>query len=200
MSNLIPTIVLENGERYEIKRSRFVLCEIEKMREQTTVSEEDTKEYALLQEKYGRLEKFALRVAELEDDYLTDFADEKLSLYEKAKEQYTKMLAEAAEYELATKGVAARIHKDTINKIEQLIITLLCIDENGNKVMEREDATEVWCSFVDKVGHQVAQEWLIGAFNYLQGNEEEETDPFVMARRSKAEQKANMRRGIVKAK
>lgn len=201
MRDIIPIIELENGERYEIRRSRFALCEIDRMRENSSLSGDESRNFALLQEKYNRLEKFAKRVAELEDEYLADFDEEKRVVYERAKEQYEKMLAEVTAFEVSTDGVANKAQKETIDKMEQLVVSILCVDDKGNAVRSRSEAEDIWCRFVDKIGRESAREWLYYAFEYISGNGEvEEADPFVKARREKAEQKAQMRKGIVKAK
>jgi hypothetical protein len=201
MREIIPVIELEKGERYEIRRSRYALCEIDRLREVSALTDDDSRNFALLQEKYNRLEKFALRVAELEEEYLVDFDEEKRVIYERAKEQYEKMLAEVTAFEVATNGVANKAQKDTVDKMESLVISILCFDDQGATVRTREEAEDIWCRFVDKIGRENAREWLYYAFEYISGSSEvEETDPFVKSRREKAEQKAQMRKGIVKAK
>lgn len=202
MSNkIIPTIELENGERYEIKRTRYILVEIDKMRENTALTDEENKNYALLQDKYARLEKLATRVKELEDDYYKDFDEEKGAIYDKAKERYNALFEETAQFEVTTNGISEKVRRETINKVERLIIQSLTMDYQGETIRTYAEAEEIWCTYVDEIGQVSAQEWLLFAFNYLSGNDEDNEDnPFVTAAKQKAAKKLNMRKGIEKVR
>ena len=201
MSRIIPTIELENGSKYEIKRNRYILAEMDKMREESDISPEDNQNYAILQDKYASLKKLAERVKELEDKYFESFSDEAQSIYERAKAHYDKVYADTVAFEASTKGVANKIQRETINKVEELVIRALQLNENGDEIRARAEATEIWCTFVDEVGHETAKEWLLYAFNYLSGNDgANDNDPFIKEQKAKAEQKANMRKGILKAR
>ena len=201
MEKFVPTIELENGERYEIHRSRYIIKEIERVQKNSSLTDEDSKNYAILQDKYERLRKLAERVKELEDEYYEEFDSEVGEKLEKAKIFYDKLFAETAEFEIATNGVANKANRETINKIEGIVITALTFGANGAEIRPRDKAEEIWCAFVDERGHEAAQEWLIYAYNYLSGSDGgNDTDPFVKQARAKQEQKASMRRGISKAK
>ena len=201
MEKFVPTIELENGERYEIHRSRYIIKEIERVQKNSSLTDEDSKNYAILQDKYERLRKLAERVKELEDEYYEEFDSEVGETLERAKVAYEKLFAETAEFEIATKGVANKANRETINKIEQIVITALTFGANGAEIRDRKSAEEIWCTFVDERGHEATQEWLIYAYNYLSGSDGgNDTDPFVKQARAKQEQKASMRRGISKAK
>lgn len=201
MSKLIPTITLENGNRYEIKRNRYILCEIDELSKNSVLTEEENKNYAILQDKYSALERLAKRVKELEDKYFETFEEKDGEVYERAKTLYNKVFAETAEFEAMTNGVVNKAMRATINRTEQLVIKALTLDENGDTIRTNEEATDIWCTFVDEIGHQTAQEWLLYAFNYLSGNDgDNDSDPFVENQKAKAQRKANMRKGIAKAK
>ena len=107
-----------NGKEYTIKRNRYLKAKFDEMVDKnSTMSNEEQKSYALLEEKYARLEKLALRVKELEDAYYEDFDDEAGALYEKAKAQYEKLLNETVDFELQQNGIAGKIKKATIKNI-----------------------------------------------------------------------------------
>ena len=201
MSKMIPTIKFENGEKYEIKRNRHILVEIDKLREDKVLTDEENSNYVLLQDKYARLEKLAKRVKELEDKYYESFDDKDAEVYERAKAHYDVILRETTEFEITTKGVNEKIQRATLNKVEMLIINALTLDENGNTIRPHDEAEAIWCSYVDEVGHETAKEWLLYAFNYLSGNDgANDDDPFIAEQRAKAERKANMRKGIAKVR
>lgn len=201
MSKIIPTIELENGKTYEIKRNRHILVQIDNMRHDSKISDTENQNYTLLQEKYLRLEKLAKRVQELEDEYYKDFDDRAGALYEKARIQYEKVLRETTEFEISTDGVVNKIRRELINSVEQLIINALTINDKGETIRSNAEANEIWCTYVDQIGHQAAQEWLLYAFNYLSGNDgDNDSNPFVMAQKDKALQKTKLKQGIAKVK
>jgi hypothetical protein len=201
MNKNIPTIKFENGEKYEIKRNRHILIEIEKMRGDNVLTDEESQNYVILQDKYSRLEKLAKRVKDLEDKYYETFGEDDGEIYERAKAHYDLMLRETTEFEISTKGVADKIQRATINKVEALVINALTMNELGETIRTRDEADSIWCSYVDEVGHETAKEWLLYAFNYLSGNDgANDSDPFIAEQKAKAERKANMRKGIATVK
>lgn len=188
-----------NGTEYVITRNRYLQAKYEELvEESSTLTKEEQKSYALLEEKYQRLEKLALRVKELEDKYYEYFNEEAGALYEKAKAQYDKLLNETVDFELKQNGIANKVKQSAINNSEQLLIASLQLDNNGNQIRTVEEATEIWCSYVDEVGKSSAVEWLLWFVNYITGNDKVEDDPFVAQAKAKAEQKENMKKGLKK--
>lgn len=197
IKNALPTITLENGNTYVIRRTRHILLDIEEMQGSTSLTEEDNKNFAILQDKYARLEKLSKRVKELEDKYFETFDEADEAIYARAKAQYEMLYAETIEFELKTDGVANKVQKETLNKIELVIIQALCYDNLGNTIRDYGEAEKIWCEFVDFVGKEYATEWLLYTFNYLTGADEGvDNDPFMTQAKAKAEQKANMKKGI----
>lgn len=196
----VPFFELD-GNKYYFNRNRFLLAEFNRIKEENSVSEEDEGDYVILQDKYSRLEKIARRYKELEDAYFETFSDEARELYERAKEHYEKTLKDVTEYEKETEGLSQRVQKQSVDNMEELIIIALQKDEKGNTIRTPEEANDIWCSYVDLVGKQVATEWLVFAVNYIIGNNgEEEENPFVAQEKAKAERRANMRKGFNKVK
>ena len=201
MRNIIPTLCFENGEKYEIKRNRHILVEIEKMRDDTVLTDEENQNYVVLQDKYSRLKKLADRVKELEDKFYETFDEKDGEIYERAKAHYDVMFRETTDFEISTRGVVEKIQRATINKVEALVINALTMNEKGDTIRTHDEADEIWCSYVDEVGHETAKEWLLYAFNYLSGNDgANDDDPFIAEQKAKAERKANMRKGIAKVR
>jgi hypothetical protein len=84
---------------------------------------------------------------------------------------------------------------------EKLIIKALQIDYNtGDEIRTNEEATNIWQSFVDENGKKLALEFILYTMHYIVGTDEETENPFLTQAKAKAEQKANMKNGIVKAK
>lgn len=188
-----------NGKTYEVKRNRYLQAELEEIKKQNgdnTLSALEEKNYAILQEKYGTLERLAKKVKELEDKFYESFDENAGELYEKAKAYYDRIFAETAEFEVAQNGIAQKAQKSAIDNAEKLLVFALQKNEKGETIRTKEEATEIWCDYVDEVGHQNAIEWLIYFTNYVIGNDTVEEDPFVAQAKAKAEQKANMRNGL----
>ena len=200
MSRMIPTIFVD-GKSYEIRRNRYILCEIDKFRQTAVLTDEEQKSIAILQDKYARLEKLARRLKELEDCYYNDFDDEIGARYEKARALYNELYADAAEYEAKAHPALAKSQKAALDRMEQLVIFALTINStNGETVRTHAEAEDIWCHFVDDIGRENAAEWLTYAFSYLSGQDEENTDAFFVAAREKSKQAMNLRRGIEGAK
>ena len=190
-----------NGKEYIIKRNRYLKAKYDEMiDESNSLTNDEQKSYALLEEKYGRLDKLARRVKELEDAYYESFDEEAGALYEKAKEHYDKLLNETIDFELQQNGIANKVKKSTLDNAEKLLICALQIDENGKEIRTKEEAQNIWCDYVDEVGQNSAIEWLLCFVNYITGNDKVEDDPFVSQAKAKAEQKANMKKGLNKVK
>lgn len=200
MAKAIPTILVD-GKVYEIKRNRYILCEIEKQQGISVLTEEEQAQIAILEDKYSRVRKLALKLKELEDKYFDTFDDADGEKYNKAKSLYDTMFADAVACEAKAQEAMKKSQKSAIDKMEQIVIFALTVNYyTGEFERTKEEATEIWCKFVDAIGRETAAEWLTYVFQYLTGADEENDDAFFVAARQKAEQSMNMRRGIEGAK
>lgn len=199
MNNVASFFV--EGKEFIIVRNRYLQAEFDSITKQgNTLTEEEETSYALLQDKYLRLEKLAERVNELEDKYYETFDDADGEIYEKAKAQYDKVYKETVAFELAQNGVAKKVQKVAIDNAEKVVIRALQLDNKGNEIRSNEEAENIWCSYVDEVGKNVATEWLLYFIQYLTGSDNVEESPFVAQAKAKAEQKANMKQGLKRIK
>ena len=198
MSRNVATFTT-NGKKYEIKRNRYLQAELEEIKsnnEESTLSAQEQKNYAILQDKYSTLEKLAKKVKELEDKFYEKFDEKAGELYDRAKSYYDKVFAETAQFEVEQNGISQKVQKEAIDSAERLVIVALQKDEKGATIRSEEEATNIWCSYVDEAGQQTAIEWLMYFVNYVVGNDSVESDPFVAQAKAKAEQRANMRKGL----
>lgn len=199
MNNVASFFV--EGKEFIIVRNRYLQAEFDSITKQgNTLTEEEETSYALLQDKYLRLEKLAERVNELEDKYYETFDDADCEIYEKAKAQYDKVYKETVAFELAQNGIAKKVQKVAIDNAEKVVIRALQLDNKGNEIRSKEEAENIWCTYVDEVGKNVATEWLLYFIQYLTGNDNVEDSPFVAQAKAKAEQKANMKQGLKRIK
>lgn len=190
-----------NGNTYEIKRTNYLIAEFDKIKnENRTLNAEEEQGLVILQDKYMAIERLAKRVLELENKYYETFDEKDGEIYERAKAHYDKQLEELARLEVTQNGVTLKAQKASIENAKRILIKALQVDRKGNQIRTEQEANEIWDCFVEDNGTESSNEWLVWFINYLTGNDKVEDDPFVSQAKAKAEQKANMRRGISKAK
>lgn len=185
-----------NGERYEVKRTHYVLAEFEKRKEELSLSGDNEKEYVKEQEKSKQLEKLSARKDELYEEYLETFDTEVEEKYQKACVAYDKLLDEISTME----NVSGAYHKKIIDLGEQLIIASLQWNESGKTIRTFKEASEIWNAYVDEVGKTSATEFVAYTTQYLVSRDEEEENPFVVQQRAKAEQTLQRKQGMKKIK
>ena len=91
-------------------------------------------------------------------------------------------------------------NKKFLDFAEKLVIMGLQYDREGNQIRTFEEANDVWSKLVDEYGKYPAVEFVVYTANYIIGADEEIENPFMTQAKAKAEQKANMKKGILKAK
>lgn len=186
-----------NGTRYTIKRNRYLQAEFDEMKKSRKFNDDEELEYVREQELTEQLEKLSKRKDELYDKYLDTFDDEDEAKYNKARMAYDILLVKLSE----TKGVTAQKRRELVEIGEALIIKALQIDENGNTIRTQAEAKDIWDSFREEFGEVTKVEFIVFTINYIIGNDDDDTvNPFIAQAKAKAEQKANMKKGIAKAK
>ena len=75
MNKIIPFFQW-NGQRYEIKRTRYLLAEYDKLGEESQLSNEDKANAIKAQSLIGDIQRYAEKVKELEEKYFQTFDDE----------------------------------------------------------------------------------------------------------------------------
>ena len=190
-----------NGTTYEIKRTNYIVKEFEKIKsENHRMSTEDEQGLAILQDKYSRIGRLAERVLELEKKFFETFAKEDEEIYEKAKAHYEKEYADVVKFEAEQNGIAIKAHEQSLDNAKKLVIKALQVDNKGHNIRTLKEATEIWESYEEEVGLESSNEWLTWFINFISGRDNVEENPFVAQAKAKAEQKANMKKGILKAK
>ena len=196
MSKIIPFFEL-NGQRYEIKRTRYLLAEYDKLGEKSQLSNEDKANAIKAQSLIGDIQKYAEKTKELEEKFFETFDSEDERKYLKAKELYTKALDELTALEVES-GSTAKLQKAGIDLLEKIAIKGLAeqyfnFDENK--------AQMIWEQYADKIGNNATIEWLTGMSECLfRDDEEVEENSFLSQMRAKAEQRAINRKNIKRVK
>ena len=186
-----------NNEVYVIKRNRYLQAEFDLIQKELELSDEEQLAFEKEQDFDERFEKLKNRKDELYAKFLETFDEKDEEIYNKACQAFDKMLEQASEME----SIGAQHRKKMLDKSEKLIIKALQIDYNtGEEIRTNEEATNIWQSFVDENGQKLAIEFILYTMHYIVGTDEETENPFIAQAKAKAEQKANMKKGIVKAK
>lgn len=185
-----------NGTKYEIKRTRYLQAEFDDMKSDINMTDEEQVAYAKEQELEARIEKLRDRKNELYDKYLETFDEKDEALYNKACVAFNALIDEVG----AMESISARQRKNMLDMGEKLIIKSLQIDNKGNRIRTEDEATEIWTSFVEDVGQTTTIQFVVFTINYILGGDEDVENPFVAQAQAKAEQRANMKKGIAKAR
>lgn len=199
MNKLNPYFEVE-GKKYEIKRTRAIECEYEKIREQNKLDDEQislTNDYAKLMLEYEEiLEKYK----EAKEEYMCDegILDEKKKAKFKAyKELSDEKYNEMKDFELKNKNFSLNKVQDFAykNGVELLIFAL-----NEQCGVSKDEAKIIWDKFVAHFGNETAKDWINVMIQTLFEREDEEENPFLKQARAKAKLKMEQRKGLSKVK
>lgn len=191
----IPTFEID-GKKYEIRRNRYLNAEFDDMKHDMEMTDEEQALYIKERDFQERLEKLADRKDELYAKYLETFDEEDEELYNRACKAYDALIDESMHIE----SVSAKQRQNMIDMGEKLIIKALQIDSKGNTIRTEEEANDIWSRFVEENGKVVAIQFITFTMNYILGGDEESDNPFIAQAQAKAEQKANMKKGIAKVR
>lgn len=195
MNKIIPFFEL-NGQRYEIKRTRYLLAEYDKLGDESQLSNEDKANAIKAQSLIGDIQRYAEKVKELEEKYFETFDDEDERKYLKIKALYESKLDELTKLEVES-GSTSKLQKAGIDLLEKIAIKGLA-EQYFN--FDESKAEKIWGDYVDTIGNNATIEWLTGMSECLfREDEEVEENSFLSQMRKKAEQQAiNRKNGIKK--
>ena len=179
-----------NGKRYEIKRTRYLMAELDKAKRDIELTADEEVQFAKEQEKREALERLSDRKTELYEKYLETFDEKDEEMYNRACAAYDRLIDEIGNMG----NVTGKQNQKTIDMAEKVVIRSLQLDENGNEIRSAEEANDIWCAYVDECGKVAAIQFVVLAANYIIGNDDEEENPFVAQAKARAEQQAQKRR------
>ena len=191
MKNNIPYFEVE-GTRYEIKRNRYLQAEFDSLKEETQMTEEEQVAYAKESDFQERLEKLSQRKDELYAKYLETFDEKDEELYNKACKAYNTLL----ENEGKGESLIGKQRKILIEIGEKIIVASLQINDKGETIRTEKEALEIWNNFANEIGEYSKLQFIVFTLNYIIGADEEIENPFIAQAKAKAEQKANMKKGL----
>lgn len=194
MKKIIPFFEL-NGQRYEIKPTRWLIAEYDKLGEESQLSNEDKANAIKAQSLIGDIRKYAEKTKELEEKFFETFDDNDERNYLKVKSLYERALDELTKLEVES-GSTTKLQKAGIDLLEKIAIKGLA-EQYFN--FDEVKAQKVWENYVDTLANrEIVVEWLTSMSECLFRSEEElEDNSFLSQMRKRAEQQAiNRKNGI----
>jgi hypothetical protein len=195
MNNIVPFFEV-NGVRYEVKKTRWLLAEYQRLQEQSQLSPEIKQNATKVERLLGDLKRYAEKTKELWEKFCETFDDEDERKYLKAKSLYDDTHYELAKLEAET-GSFEKVNKAGIDLLERVAIKGVAEQHFG---CDEQRATAVWCQFVEENGKTKAGEWLSAMAECLFSDDEEEgKNDFLSQMKHRAEEKAfNRKQGFKK--
>ena len=187
-----------NGNRFELKRTRYLIAEYDKATKESNLKAEDTENVLKVQRLASDAKKFAERLEVLEERYFETFDDEDERKYLKCKEMLEQTMEKMAHIEASTE--CTKIAIETSARILENIAILGLAERYFN--FNKELATQTWESYVESLPSQnMAIEWLqLMADSLFNEEVEEEGNDFFSMKRKEAEQLAENRKKALKKK
>ena len=183
MKNITPFFEI-NGQRYEIKATRYLMLQYQKIGETVSLSEEDKFNSLKLQNMATETKELLEKLKVLKEDYYADMTDKtKKALYKACKEAYDEAFEEMARFEIDCDSTK-KLQKASIDALEKIAIWGLAEQYFDNDYKKGE---EIWCAFVDDVGTTTATEWLMAMSECLFTTEKDgDEHPFLKQMRAKS--------------
>ena len=188
-----------NGNRYEIKRTRWLITEYKKLGEEMPLSAEDKANAITANNLVADAKKFADKANELWDKLCENPTPENKATYCMFKEMSDEAIAKYNEF--VTKNDAVNTSfKHTVDILEKTIIKGLGEQYFG---FNENLAKQTWEKFVDTQEiHDDVAEWLMAAADSLFGEEdnEEDKDDFLSRKRKAEMERENNRKNAIRKK
>lgn len=184
--NTITPFFEVDGIRYEIKRTRYLLAEYDKMSSESSLSNEDKENAIKAQSLIADIQRYAEKTKELWEVFSETFNDEDERKYLKAKSLYENSLAELTRLEVES-GCTTKLQKAGVDLLERVAILGLAEQYFG---FDMNKAKDVWVEFVETNGKSNASEWLSAMAQCLFAEEKEEDNSFLAQMRERAKAKS----------
>lgn len=182
MEKLLPFFDVE-GKKYEIKPTRYLWAEFDKLTRENAISDDEKKAALLLKEEADSFQKIKAKYEESEAAYLENPIDsEKEELYEKYKVIYEKRREQFYDKVIVDKSIE-KMNKSSVDNLEAVL--MLALKEQYS--LSEQEAQSTWESYVDEIGAQTASEWLIAMGNCLFAEKEDENSFLEKMRQKEAE-------------
>jgi hypothetical protein len=159
-----------DGQKYELKATRYLIAEYQRIGKEVEISNEDKQNAVKAQNFIADIKKYLLKTKELEDKYFETFDDEDERRYLKAKALYENKLNELAKFEAET-GSTTRLQEQGVMVLEKTAIKAIAEQYfDFNEAI----AKELWGKFTETIDKETKEEWLSYMSDCLFKTNEEE--------------------------
>ena len=196
MNKINPYFEL-NGDRYELKRTRWIIAEYRRMNEENPLSKEDKANAVKASNLVADVKKFAEKAEEYWEKLCEEPTEENQRIYLMFKTMSDKAVADYNEF-VAHNDTLTTATKHNIDILERVAIKGLA-EQYFN--MNESLAKQTWEKFVDTVeSHDIVAKWLYAMADCLfaEDDEEEENDFLSQKRRMDAERENNRKNALRK--
>lgn len=187
-----------NGNRYEFKRTRWLIAEYKRLNEEMPLPSEDKANAVRANNLVADAKKFADKAEEMWEELCKNPTPENRATYsmfkemsDEAVEKYNKFISENNAINVT--------FKHSVDILEMVAIKALSEQYfNFNESL----AKQIWEAFVDSMeSHDDVAEWLMAMAECLFGEDEDEEDTgFLAQKRKMDEEKANNRKSAIRKK
>lgn len=193
MENLKPVFTV-NGKDYELKRTRALMVEFQKISENNKLGEEDANKYLSIRDTFDEMEKELSLLSEKLDNARNAYYDDPTNADKKAKFEALKKLVKETQKPLVDGKSEEMQYLNKMTKImldnyEKAII--FAISEQYD--MSMTNAEKLWGEFVDEVGIANASQWVYAIGDTLFNQEANEND-FLAKKRVQQQQRLMARK------
>ena len=180
MSKIYPFFEL-NGVRYEIKPTRYLLAEYDKIRDQYGLTGDEQKKALRLNNMSEDVQKMKAIADKLQAKYLETYSEQDRARWKMAKADYEEAQEAFVSFAIDSDSLNT-LSKKTTDILEKIIIIGIAEQYGLSQV----EAAKIWCDYVDIIGKEEAVEFLNGASECLfSADEEKDENPFLAQLRKK---------------
>ena len=197
MSNkILPYFEIE-GKKYEIKATRHLLAEFDKLNFESRkeLGEDTEKDLAKGFRATTKLNEITQKFREIKNEFFEKPNDDELyKTYKRFEALYNEAIDEYDNFNNKEEGFR-KIQESMVNNLEKAVIIAL----KEQYELSEEKAIEIWQKHVDEIGVIQASEWLLFMNTELFIKEEEES-PFLKQAREKALKEAERKKSILRGR
>lgn len=194
---ITPYFELKNGNRYEFKKTRWLIAEHQRLNEESNISAEDKENAVKANNLVADAKKFSDKANECWEKLCAEPTEENQRIYFMFKNMSDKAIEDYNAF-VAQNNTVAIASKHTYDILERIAIKALAEQYFS---MNENIAKQTWEMFVDEQeSHDVVIEWLSAMAECLFGEEDEVEDNSFLSqmRKKKAEQAENRKNAIKK--
>jgi hypothetical protein len=187
-----------NGNRYEFKRTRWLIAEYRRLNEENPLSDEDKANAIKASNLVADVKKFAEKEKECWEKLCDEPTEENQRVYLMFKGMSDKAIADYNAF-VSTNNTLQTATKHSIDILEIVAIKALAEQYySGNEKLAR----QTWEQFVDEIDdHDKVAEWLNAMAECLFGEEDNEEDTGFLAQKRKADmERENNRKNALRKK